>query len=143
MIPLATIRLRLQSSNLQGIQRVQGAAQLSVAIERQQFDADAYVTLQEVKAKANTLINRVSQQLTARIGVVQIVREAGSPTGASQGDALELRRDALIAALLGWSPDVPNGYSPMVYAGGKLLDFDGVNLVWADEFETDFLLRSV
>ncbi|MCK9193864.1 MAG: hypothetical protein M0P19_08335 [Nevskia sp.] len=139
MIPFSAIRTHLVQAGITGIQRVHGAVQLAVAIERGQFDADAYVSLQSRAAEPNNLVNAVQQKVTARLAVISVIRSAGDPTGERQAEDIETRSNEIIGALLNWSPDL--ALSPFVYAGGRLLDFDGSAVVWADEFETDYFIR--
>ena len=141
MVPLKDIRDRIQSASVPGIKRVLGAVQLNVALERGQFSGDAYVTLQSRTAQPNSLVNRTQQLVKARVAVLQVVRYANSESGEPQADEIEVRSEAVILALLGWTPDPL--FSPFTYVAGRLLDSDGSNAIWVDEFETDYLLRSV
>lgn len=139
MLPLKDIRNRLEAAAVPGIKRVLGATQLSTAIERGQFTGDAYVALQSRNGGPNTLINRTQQRVSVRFSVIQVVRHANSESGEPQADEIELRSEAVIAALLGWTPD--SAFAPMTYVLGRLLDTDGTTAIWVDEFETSFLIR--
>ncbi len=140
MVPLKDIRDRIQNAAVPGVKRVLGAVQLNVALERGQFSGDAYVTLQSRTALPNTLVNRTQQQVKARVAVLQVVRYANSDTGEPQADEIEIRSEAVIQALLGWTPDP--AFAPFTYVAGRLLDAEGSNAIWVDEFETDYLMRS-
>lgn len=141
MVPLKAIRTHLEGAGIRDVRRVHGSVQLAAAIERGQFDADAYVTLLLRQAGKNSLINSVQQEVTARIAVVSIIKAAGDAIGEKQADLVEARSDAVTQSLLGWSPAA--GFSPFTAANSRLLDFDGQAVIWADEFETTYLIRKV
>lgn len=141
MVPLKAIRERIERAGIRDVRRVHGAAQMAVAMERGQFDADAYVTLLQRQAGKNVLVNAVQQEVAARIAVISIIKVAGDATGEKQADLVEARSDAVTQSLLGWSP--ASGYSLFTAASSRLLDFDGQAVIWADEFETTYLIRKV
>lgn len=141
MLPLKDIRERIEAAGIPGIKRVHGALQLGIAMERGQYAGDAYVMLQSRAAGPNTLISRTSQMVKARFSVLQQVRYANSETGEQHADEFELRSEAIIGVLLGWTPDNVN-FSPFTYVLGRLLDTDGNAAIWVDEFETEYQIRS-
>ncbi len=139
---LPAVRDRLQSAEVRGIKKVHGALQLNVALALLQFDADAYVVQRSKVPAPNTLVNAVQQRLTVRFAVITVTRFANSKTGEQQADEVELKSEAVVAALLGWSPDASR-VQPLSYAGGTPLDGGDDVAIWADEFETSYLIRSV
>lgn len=119
---------------------VQGAAQLSVAVERGQFSDAAYLYLKARTAASGTLVNRVQQRVTHRIVIAHWNRVLSDASGDAAVDAASDVSDALIAHLLGWTPS--DRYAPLEYVSGTVLRFiPTVGLLWADEFTTSYLIR--
>jgi hypothetical protein len=136
---ISQIKARLVEQGVFG--RVQGAAQLAVALDRRQFaGADAYLVLSAVKPGENHLINAVSQRLIETYSVIFWTASAGDATGDAVVDLVEAKRAQVIAALLGWSADAD--HSPLYYAGGVLSRFEAGAVLWEDSFTTDSYLRA-
>lgn len=115
------------------------AADLAVAIERQQFNFAAYVVPTQITAGPNQLINAHSQKESSRFSVAYWVRNVSDRDGAAALDAAELLRLELISALCSWRPS--EEHEMVTYLGGKLMRFTGGAVLWADEFTTSTLLR--
>lgn len=135
----SAIKQRLTAQSV--FQRMHGAAQLAVALERRQFaGADAFVMLSAAKPGGNQLINAVSQRLVETYSVVFWTAVAGDATGDAVIDQIETKRAAVMNALLGWAPDAE--HSPLYYAGGAMTHFDAGAALWEDQFTTDSYLRA-
>ena len=119
--------------------RMAGAAQLAAAIGRRQFSEEAYVMLSDVTAAANTLIGETNQLVTETYAVVFWVTAPNDPTGEQALDAVDAKRDAIIAALLGQEPDA--AHSPLEYGGGSLGDFVSGAVLWEERFTTQSYVR--
>lgn len=139
---LPAVRERLRGAEVPGVKQVRGAVQLNAALALLQFDADAYVLQRNKTPAPNSLVNAVQQRLTVRLAVLTVTRYANSRTGEEQADEIEIKSDAVVAALLGWSPDATR-LQPLTYAGGAPLDGGDDVALWVDEFETSYLIRSV
>ncbi len=122
---------------------VRGAAALAIAMQHGQFSRSAFVYLKRRQSGKNTLVNAISQRTTERFGVAYWTRDFSDPDGDAALDAASDLSDALIAQLLGWTPDT-NIYEPFTHVSSETLLFKAtVGLLWADEFESSYLIRSV
>lgn len=128
------------ATKVEAFKRVLGSVELTAALERGQFSADAYVTLLESTPGENQLITTISQTTRRRIAVVFQVRYAGDPTGDKIVDELEERINQVDAALLGFQPG--QYFTPFIAAGGHLVTHLPSAVIWAEEFTTTYLLRS-
>ncbi len=138
MIPTIDIRNRLKAS-VPAFTTVSGAASIQAAIQRQQFDGQAYVLVLNKKPAENKLVNAVSQMTTATISVMYWSTDVSDSTGEATSDANEDIVDAIALALLNWSPS--ETYSNFEYAGGRLVQFTDSAALYAEEFTTQFLVR--
>lgn len=137
---LVAVKTRL-AAQVAAFKRVQGAAELSKAVEQRQFLADAYVAPLARKGGVNQILNGVSQTTEIRIAVMFTIRHANEPTGDKALDGLETRIDQVNNALLGWAPLAT--HRPFEYGGGQLVTVLPSQVIWAEEFITSFLLRKV
>lgn len=120
---------------------VSGAAQLAAVAGRRQFSGGTgYVMLASVKPGENELVNAVSQRVTESYAVLFWIVVANNALGDAAADAVDGTRAAVLAALLGWSPDADR--SPLVYAGGQLNEFETGAVLWEERFSTDTYVRS-
>lgn len=93
----------------------------------------AYVIPLEERAGDNEVVGASLQQHTAALGVLLIVRHAGDAGGGRATLALGPLREAVQAALVGWTP--PGCHAPLAFAGGQLDELmDGGAVAWRDNF---------
>lgn len=100
----------------------------------------AYVIPLSESADANALFGVHEQRTRARFAVEIMLKHAGqAATGGPAQEDLEDLRDAVYAALAGWTPE---GMGAIDFEGGKLLDFGTGMVVWRDEFTTEYFRRT-
>lgn len=100
----------------------------------------AYVLPLQDPAGPNALANAVSQQVTARFGVLLAVRNFRDPRGEAARSELTPLRSSVADALLNWQPGAD--YTPCEYGGGRLLQLTDQVLWWIDEYRTSFEVRA-
>lgn len=118
--------------------KVQGAADLSRASERQQFGADLYVVDLGERAGANQRGNSHRQRVDINIGIFQWSRHVGDATGGKALEQLETRREQLLAALVNWAPSPED--DPFEFVEGRLVRFEPPGVLWSDRFKTTYQL---
>jgi hypothetical protein len=94
----------------------------------------AYVMPMAERAEPNIMLaNAHYQQVSIRFGVEIMVKHAGQAnSGGPAHSDLEDLRDAVIAALIGWVPEV--GARAIEYSSGQLVQFEAGLAVWREEF---------
>lgn len=93
----------------------------------------AYVIPHEIQARDNQSLSDQVQAQRLALGVALIVRHAGDASGARALQTLQTLRDAVMAALGGWSPAGCMG--SLQYEGGSLIDEAPSGVVaWQDLF---------
>ncbi|WP_435100831.1 phage tail terminator protein [Arhodomonas sp. AD133] len=119
---------------------VGGAADLSAAFEAKALRTPAaYVIPGRDQAGPNkALAGAHIQRLTSTVGVVVAVRNLSDGTGEAGHRELRPIREAILTALVAWSP--PDG-EPVDYAGGSLVRLRNRVLWWEDRFTTQSQLR--
>ncbi len=137
MMRLEPIIARLQSK-LDWARRIETAADLSRASERQQFGADLYVIHMGDRPGPNQRINSHRQKVGVTIAVVQWSVNAGDATGGKAILQLEARRAQLLAALCNWQPNPVD--DPLDFAGGEIVTFAPPGVLWSDRFSTSYQL---
>ena len=118
---------------------VAGAAALAVATQSGRFDHSAYVFVSSVTARENALINQISQQVPFEITVAYWVRNVSDSTGEAAQDDCEDLREAVLGALLGWTP--PDQRTPFLYRGGSVISFSFGTVLWADKYLINTTVR--
>ena len=97
-----------------------------------------YVLPVDSQAAGNALENAVRQQLTEGIAVVLASTNRRDGRGAAGLAEIDMRREAVRAALLGWAPSAEA--TPLTYRRGRLLTLTDRTIWWQDEFETQHLV---
>lgn len=93
----------------------------------------AYVIPLDESADQNGVYGASVQEHRARVGVLIVLRHAGDATGARATLALGPLREAVQAALVGWT--APGCHAPLAFASGSLAELlDGGALAWRDDF---------
>lgn len=131
-------RIKTECPLLKG--RVYGAAELAVATPTTMQPPCAFVIPMSEKADKNTLMNGLSQRVTAQIGVVIAIRNFADTRGEGGHKQLENVRAQLIKALCNW--EAPNTSIPNEYVTGQLAGYDNLVLRWNDVFQTEFYYRA-
>ena len=131
-------RIKAECPLLKG--RVYGAAELAVATPTTMQPPCAFVIPMSEKADKNTLMNGLSQRITAQIGVVIAIRNFADTRGEGGHKQLENVRAQLIKALCNW--EAPNTSIPNEYVTGQLAGYDNLVLRWNDVFQTEFYYRA-
>lgn len=129
-------------TQVSALKHVAGSAELAAAnADLKQLPAAYVVPNAERPLGSSTGTMVVSQQNSARFGVVLAVSNLRDARGEkAQADLLTLRT-AVMTALLGWQANAE--FDPLEYAGGRLLQLADQVLWWQDDFSTTHLLRSV
>ncbi len=135
---LADIKTRLES--VDAVKSVKGAARLSSARADKIRDT-AFIFFLNASAGDNGLVNGVRQQVTIRFAVLLAIGNQRDQRGESGMSEVEIARDQVLMAMLGWMPD--GEYSAVIYRGGRLVDIRENVLWWQDEFETTRLISAV
>lgn len=98
----------------------------------------AYVLPIAERAAPNEWEGTHRQRVEARFGVeIMVNHVAQAASGGPAQDGLEDVREAVLAALVGWSPG--DAFEPIDFAGGRLVAFQAGRAVWRDEFTTAYL----
>lgn len=131
----AVVVARLKGE-LGGFNTIGGAADLDAAIERLPNTPAAFVLPLAEQGGKPQLLGQHSQRISKAFGVVLVVSNLQDATGAASTSELEVKRQAVLTALAGWSPNPPSS-GPVAFTGGRLLRFDQGRLWWVDEFVFD------
>jgi hypothetical protein len=99
-----------------------------------QFPAVFVVELGDDAGDNERASGRVIQRVESQIGVVIAMQDIGRLRGERGQDALEDLRAAIRAALLAWEPEA--GAEPMIFAQGRLLEWNEFSLWWQDAYLT-------
>ena len=119
---------------------VKGAVELEAAQAEQKQDT-LYVLPLDSNASGNALENAVRQQVTEGIAVVIAVTNRRDRRGEAGLDEIEVRRNEVRAALLGWPPT--DDGDPLIYRRGRLLALADKTVWWQDEYEHTTLISAV
>jgi hypothetical protein len=121
--------------------KVAGVADVERAMANLLADPAAFVMpLAESAGESEGYFNAEDQEVTAVVGVLMAVRSLQDATGEAAVDALQPYRDAVDAALFGWSPGAE--FSEFAYAGGQLIGFNNGVIWWQAEYATTFHKRT-
>ncbi|MBC44149.1 MAG: hypothetical protein CML19_18180 [Pusillimonas sp.] len=100
----------------------------------------AYVVPQGDRSASNQVgIGETQQRLVERYIVVTALEAKNQRTAAQAEGELEVLRQTLRSALIGWQPDP--GRMPMLFVTGRLLAVENGRVWWEDVFETDIWVR--
>lgn len=136
---LVKARLEAQVSSLR---RVSGAADFAAArSDLRQTPAAFVIELNNRPGPSRTGTLVVSQLNEIRFGLILAEKNLRDPRGDSAKTAMNALREAVMAAVLGWTPEAE--FDPCEYGGGRLLLMDDSVMWWQEEFVTRNLLRSV
>lgn len=91
------------------------------------------------KAAGNVTTTVMTQRVAVRAGVAISVKHLGSKRGGGALDQLLAVHKAVAGALQNWRPD---GFEPVEYEQGNLLDFSGGTLLWLDQWRTAYQLQN-
>jgi hypothetical protein len=130
------------SSQVKAFKSIKGAAELSRAQADLRTTPAAFVietANRPLPSRTGTEV--VSQSMAVRFGVVFAAQNLRDTRGDEGGADLNVLRDAVMTALLGWS--VSNDFDPCEYAGGQLLQMNDYTIWWQDDYLTSTLIRSV
>lgn len=118
------------------------AAARSVAV---QLPA-AYVLPVSEHAEPSGTYGLSTQRHACTLRVVLCIRHAGDASGAQAAAALQCLRESVQAALVNWTPDLPDAdkaCGALAFAAGELLSFDDSVTMWSDIFSFDrWVLRT-
>lgn len=102
----------------------------------------AYVVPESDDAAANRYASGAVDQRVTETWSIVVVLDAARRAGAEAiSEELEDWRQAICAALIGWTH--PEASNVTEYAGGRLLSADGTTLAWALRFRAPYHLRKV
>lgn len=135
---LGPIRERL-IAQVPAFASVAGGPSLAQAMQHGQFSHSAYVFVSKVSAEGNQLANQVSQRVPVEITVAYWVRDASDASGEAAMDGVEDLREAVLAALLGWTPE--GQVEPLLYRGGAVVSSAFGAVLWADQYTIQTYLR--
>lgn len=132
-------RLKAQVSSLRF---VGGAADLPTATEEvKQTPAAFVIPLTETATANRDGTGSVTQQITARFGVLLAVQNLRDARGEAALTTLVPVRSAVREALVGW---VPVGFEdPAEIVSGRILSLNDRVLWWQDDFASMFIYRKV
>ena len=117
------------------------SANLAQAQKELKQDPAAFVFPGPDKAGPNTLVNAVSQSVSATVSIVIAIKHAGAKTGGKNIDELNVVRQQINDALLGWQP--ADADDQVEYANGRLIGFNNQVLWWIDNYQTTYTRRKV
>jgi len=123
---------------------VGGAGDFASAVEQLKASKSLFVMPPTLAAQPNTTGTEVvRQRTTARFRVVAGFK-VYSATKEDQSGDVDAVRDALMAALIGWTPD-PSVYSPANFVSWSAFapSPDGATVFFAADFFTTFYLRNI
>ncbi len=139
-LELSVVTARLNGTS--GLADVGGASEFVAAREALKRSPAAFVLPAKDTAGPNLFATEeIDQRVTGRFGVMLAVKNLRDAKGEAALNDLTPLRQAVWAKVLGWIPAA--GFSPCVFGGGRLFDFDLENQVlwWVDEFDTDYHVR--
>ena len=99
----------------------------------------AYVVPLTSTPSDSNLVNAVRQRVEETIGVVLLASRLSDPRGAAAAITVDGAKDAVRAALVGWTPEP--GWEPVLMGPAALLDFDQGVVAWRETFTSAFQLR--
>ena len=85
------------------------------------------------------LCTKLSQRVQHEITVAYWASDVSDSTGEAVMEDIEDLRDAVITALLGWTPD--GLMVPFLYRDGSVMQFNFGRVLWGDRFVIDTYLR--
>jgi len=131
------IEFRIEDADL-GFKEVKGAASLKNIMAGLMSAPGCYIFNQQDKAGKNETIGKVNQRVQRFIAVVIITKNVRDTRGSDASDDNEVYATAVSQSLLGWTPD---GYEPIEYKEGKLVNFNNGFYVWMDTYQTANFIR--
>jgi hypothetical protein len=138
---LAPFIARLKTATGSTFKLVGGAADFDAASDALAAAPAAFVIEQANGAGPNLTVGVVTQQVSVQVGIVIAVRMVKDSRGQADQSSLEAARQAVRAALLGWSPEP--GSDACSYAGGQLLEFTPGLLWWQDAYSTGHVISNL
>lgn len=96
----------------------------------------AFVFTVDESADENGLDVPMIQQVEVTLAVILVVRNVVDARGAAAGTDMETLRDAVLAALLGWTPDPE--HDPLARRQSTLLAFRDGHMWWQDTWSTRY-----
>jgi hypothetical protein len=141
VIDLASVQARL-TAQAPVLKLVEGSASFDRAVTENPtaWPAAFVFPLRDTPAPSQTL-GIVEQRVTVTFGIALVVQNVQDARGDAAITALQPVRAAVLAALLGWSPN--GAQSPVVYAGGRWISTHNGFFWWQDDFSCAFYLRSI
>jgi hypothetical protein len=133
-------RLQANCPTLQN--RVYGSVELALAQTTSMITPCAFVMCMSESAEENSLMGQgFMQQITAKIGVISLIKNAKDARGQAAHIDLEVTRSAIRAALCNWIPT--NAVMPTQFLEGQLLGYDNLTLRWNDVFTSQYYYRNI
>ena len=121
---------------------VKGTAGFAAAAASLKNVPSAFVLPMSDRAAPNrTGTTVVSQNNTTRFGVIMAVQNLRDSRGQKAHTDLRTLRQEIFTTLHGWQPD--EGFDPIQYGTGRMLQLNDQVLWWQDEFLTSHFIRSV
>lgn len=127
------VRLRSQVAALSN--RVGGVAELEAAQRNEELAVPhAFVYRLDDLAEEGDEVGMGTQAMSEAFGVLVVVSAAADDRGAAADDAMDDLRDALLAALKGWSPD--GAHQEFEYRGFETIELSRARLWRRFDFVT-------
>ena len=126
-------------NGLAGMRKVGGAADLA-AVQAGKIPAPSVFVLPATERAAGAQSTVHIQRKHATFSVVLAVSNKSSAQGDAAVRDLEPLRKQVETLLLGWAPD---GFDPFDFTAGHLVSFDDQVLIWMDDFQTAYFVRSM
>ena len=132
---LTPILVQLRSQVPSGtFRQIGGAIELDAAIQAAPVTPCVYVMPLADQPDDPFLASATDQFVRRTFSAVICVSNRADATGGTADTELQGKRQAVRAALLGWTPEADPG-DPISYRGGRLLRFEDGRLWWADEYQ--------
>lgn len=142
MISAAQVQAVLKGNA--AFQFVGGAGDFVSGVEQLKITRSAFVLPAVEKAQPNSTGTQVIRQRSTAMVTVVLGFYVRSATKVDMSGDVDTTREALKAALIGWTPD-SSQYEPMNYVGSRALPAgkDGTTVFFACDFTTVYYLRAI
>jgi hypothetical protein len=140
--PVVNQLINIKVNGVNVFRKVAGAANFVSAQDDLKMPPVAYVIPLADAAKPNELTDKsVEQHVIERFGIILAVGNSRDSRGDAVNAELETLRKLVIQTLLGFV--VEDGYDPIQYGGGRILQLVATTLWWQLEFITGYFERKV
>jgi hypothetical protein len=140
--PVVNQLINIKVNGVNVFRKVAGAANFVSAQDDLKMPPVAYVIPLADAAKPNELTDKsVEQHVIERFGIILAVGNSRDSRGDAVNAELETLRKLVIQTLLGFV--VEDGYDPIQYGGGRILQLVATTLWWQLDFITGYFERKV